>query len=183
VHVEQLQRFKSVDASQGNMGFLLADVNLNPSYLNDSALAILTYPNQLEVAKAMVIIQQRLRIILQTEQVSEPPPPTVFVSGSRHYVCRPFILKGRGGISRLTVALLLERQFRAHAALFEASRRFHLSPRESETVQHLVHGLTTKEIAQRMQVSPNTVKQFVRLVMRKVGGTTRSGIIGTILSA
>jgi DNA-binding CsgD family transcriptional regulator len=42
--------------------------------------------------------------------------------------------------------------------------------------------LTSKEIATRLEISPNTVKAFVRLVMVKMGVTTRSGIVGKLLS-
>ena len=38
-------------------------------------------------------------------------------------------------------------------------------------------GLRSKEIALRMQISPNTVKTFLRLVMLKMGVSTRSGIV------
>ena len=62
----------------------------------------------------------------------------------------------------------------------EISKRFGLTAREQETVQFLVEGLTSKEIAQRMKISPNTVKAFIRLVMVKMGVSTRSGIIGKI---
>jgi len=158
------------------------DVELKPSYVNDSALGILTYPNKLKAPKSAATIQGQLRTILQAERVTEPVPPISFLSGSRRYVCRSLLLKPWRGTSPLTVALLLERQLRTQAALSEASWRYRLSPREAETVQHLVLGLTTKEIAQRMNVSANTVKHFVRLVMCKVGGTTRTGIVGAILA-
>jgi DNA-binding CsgD family transcriptional regulator len=62
------------------------------------------------------------------------------------------------------------------------SREFHLSPRECETVRYLSQGLTTKEVAHHMSVSPNTVKQFVRLIMSKMGVTTRSGIVGKLVA-
>ena len=61
--------------------------------------------------------------------------------------------------------------------------QFRLTQRESETVDHLIHGLTSKEIAVRMKISPNTVKAFVRLVMVKTGTSTRPGVIGKILEA
>jgi DNA-binding CsgD family transcriptional regulator len=34
-----------------------------------------------------------------------------------------------------------------------------------------------------MQISPNTVKTFVRLIMVKMGVSTRSGLVGKILTA
>jgi DNA-binding CsgD family transcriptional regulator len=65
--------------------------------------------------------------------------------------------------------------------LTEIAERFGLTARERETVQYLLEGLTSKEIAQRMKISPNTVKAFLRLVMVKMGVSTRSGIIGRIV--
>ena len=77
---------------------------------------------------------------------------------------------------------MFERQLHDSASrLLDVSRRFHLSPRERETVSLLSEGLTTKEIAHRMSVSPNTIKQFVKLTMSKMGVTTRSGIIGKLI--
>jgi DNA-binding CsgD family transcriptional regulator len=47
-------------------------------------------------------------------------------------------------------------------------------------VEYLIQGLTSKEIAVRMNISPNTVKAFLRLVMVKMKVSTRSGIAGKI---
>jgi DNA-binding CsgD family transcriptional regulator len=58
-----------------------------------------------------------------------------------------------------------------------------LTQREQETVKLLLQGLTSKEIAGRMGISANTVKAFVRLVMIKMGVSTRSGIAGKIVAA
>jgi DNA-binding CsgD family transcriptional regulator len=66
------------------------------------------------------------------------------------------------------------------AELAEIGARFRLTSREQETVELLFEGLTSKEIADRMKISPNTVKAFLRLVMVKMGVSTRSGIIGKI---
>ena len=57
-----------------------------------------------------------------------------------------------------------------------------LTDREQETVQSILQGLTNKEIAQQMEISPNTVKAFIRLVMVKMKVSTRSGIAGKIVS-
>ena len=43
-----------------------------------------------------------------------------------------------------------------------------------------MQGLTSKEIAVRMKISPNTVKAFLRLVMVKMKVSTRSGIAGKL---
>ena len=41
-----------------------------------------------------------------------------------------------------------------------------------------MQGFTNKEVGQRMNISPNTVKAFLKLIMMKMGVSTRSGIIG-----
>jgi DNA-binding CsgD family transcriptional regulator len=57
------------------------------------------------------------------------------------------------------------------------SEAFQLTNRECETVKLLMKGLTSKEIADQMSISPNTVKSFLKLVMAKVGASNRTGII------
>ena len=63
----------------------------------------------------------------------------------------------------------------------QVAAQFSLTQREQETVGFLVEGLTTKEIAQRMHISPHTVKAFIRLVMIKMDVATRAGVIGKIV--
>jgi DNA-binding CsgD family transcriptional regulator len=77
--------------------------------------------------------------------------------------------------------VLLERNATtSFSALAEISEEFDLTQRERETVEFLLQGFTSKEIATRMNISPNTVKAFLRLVMVKMKVSTRSGIAGKI---
>ena len=76
---------------------------------------------------------------------------------------------------------MIERKSNESVTIAEISERFGLTAREQETVQFLREGFTSKEIAQRMNISPNTVKAFIRLVMVKMGASTRSGIVGMIV--
>lgn len=77
--------------------------------------------------------------------------------------------------------MMLERRCNYSLKLAEMSERFGLTAREQETVENLLEGMTSKEIAQRMNISPNTVKAFLRLTMVKMNVSTRSGIIGRII--
>jgi DNA-binding CsgD family transcriptional regulator len=172
----------SVETPQSGAGFLLIDLNLKPIHTNQAAALILHYPNMPPETDNTAALQERLRSILQLEHMTPGSAPTTFFSGRRRYVCRSFLLESReDGLWSSIVALVLERRPRDPVELSEVRRRFHLSRREGETVQYLIHGLTTKEVAQRMSVSPNTIKQFVRLIMSKMGVTTRSGIIGKLI--
>jgi len=49
-----------------------------------------------------------------------------------------------------------------------------LSPREAEVLALITHGLTNREIAERVFISPNTVKTYVRSAYRKIGVERRS---------
>ena len=81
-------------------------------------------------------------------------------------------------------AVMLERDAASSfSALTEISQEFDLTQRERETVEFLMQGLTSKEIATRMNISPNTVKAFLRLVMVKMKVSTRSGIAGKITAS
>jgi DNA-binding CsgD family transcriptional regulator len=175
-------RFPSAAAT---VGFLVTDEHLSPLYLNQHCVKILLYPNGGRDPSVWTRdIQQRLRHILGAEDGSVRTSSGVpFTSGRRRCVCRTFQLHSQlESDGAPALAVLLERQQSDWStALADASGRFNLSRRETETVQHLVHGMTTKEIASRMGVSPNTVKQFVRLIMSKMGVSTRAGVIGKIL--
>jgi DNA-binding CsgD family transcriptional regulator len=106
---------------------------------------------------------------------------TEFVSGKRRYVCRRYVLDTHNGNGQSpTVAILLERVSSAEFALHLLCDQFNLTPREKEALGYLLHGLTSKEIASRMSISPNTVKAFLRLAMTKMGVSTRSGLVGKI---
>jgi DNA-binding CsgD family transcriptional regulator len=68
-----------------------------------------------------------------------------------------------------------------HMSISEIGGRYNLSARELEAVEFLLSGLTSKEIADRMKISTNTVKATLRVVMIKMGVSTRSGVIAKII--
>jgi DNA-binding CsgD family transcriptional regulator len=66
-------------------------------------------------------------------------------------------------------------------AVHRAGMDYHLTDREQEALIGVTMGLTSKELATRMNISPNTVKAFLRLLMIKMGVPTRAGIVGKLL--
>jgi two-component system nitrate/nitrite response regulator NarL len=65
--------------------------------------------------------------------------------------------------------------------LSQVSQQFNLTQRERESLQYLLQGLSSKEIANRMNISPNTVKAFLRLIMIKTGASSRSAVMGKVI--
>ena len=162
-------------------GFLLVDSSMNPIYVTPEVAQILMYPQKVEAHKNLGDhIAKKLRTLSFLEQSSGTSISVVarFQSGKRQYVCRAFQVNGlEKRDSQALVALLLERSGGKPMPLAGISDKFHLTTREREVAQHLLQGLTSKEIGKRMQISPNTVKAFIRLIMFKMGVSTRSGIV------
>jgi DNA-binding CsgD family transcriptional regulator len=167
-----------------NSGFLLLDADLNLLASNEPALQILCFPSDASrVKQPKTLLTDRIRTSLLDHQrrdgrvfVSE------FQSGKRRYTCKTFRVNANNGGSQLhpVFAVLLERTAAGNLNSDELSERFGLTQRECETVEYLLQGLTSKEIAARMNISPNTVKAFLRLVMVKMKVSTRSGIAGKL---
>ena len=167
-------------------GILLFDSRFNPIFLNRVAKQILFYPEDLETLKDVGrLLSQRLHSIFDSnESLDKLPFHCEVRSGRRLYLCRVFQedsgLKQHGPP---VVALLLERSSAGTMSLCQTFERFRLTVREQEVLVFLLQGLTSKEIAARMKISPNTVKAFLRLIMVKMGVSTRAGIVGKVATA
>jgi DNA-binding CsgD family transcriptional regulator len=165
-------------------GFLLMASDFKPIYANAEAIRILVYPEAPEPLELLDgFLADKIRsVILANGHGPHSAFTTEFTSGRRHYLCRTFALNSHPnhghGPDHPALAAILERSSRRSFDAAQVAARFHLTPREQETLQHLMQGFTNKEIGQRMNISPNTVKAFLKLIMMKMGVSTRSGIIG-----
>lgn len=166
-------------------GFLLVDTTLTPLACNAEAVQILTFPNVPEKIKRLdVFLSDKIRAGLVDRQSRRSLDfVKEFKSGRRRYLCRTFHLDCNTSENQPSLGVLLERYSSSTAALTQLSKQFDLTVREKETVELLLQGLTSKEIAMRMNISPNTVKAFLRLVMVKMGVSTRSGIVGRVIGS
>ncbi len=172
-------------------GLIVVDGALGVISTNTEAVRILTFPDPPgKVQRLDASLAGKIRSMF----VEKRPPYRVveeFRSAKRTYSCRSFPLqiqhtngshpKHGSSPSPGWLLVVLERASNESVTIAELSERFGLTLREQETVKYLLEGLTSKEIAQRMEISPNTVKAFIRLVMVKLNVSTRSGIIGKIV--
>jgi DNA-binding CsgD family transcriptional regulator len=164
-------------------GVLLLDSFLNPVASNRAAVQILTYPDRPENVRHLdSFLAGRIRSSLLTRRPSAASTfVTEFQSGSRRYLCRAFPLRSHAEPTpQSSVAVVLQRGSSGPGALSQVSQQFRLTPREREAVRLLLHGFANKEIAQRMAISPETVKVFIKLVMAKLRVTTRAAILAKI---
>ncbi len=166
-------------------GIVLLDSSLNLIAASREAVRILVFPRDLQpITNIAAVVRDKIFSLLALPQTPGSPPAFVaeFRSGNRRYGCAAYTLEA--GISRSSspaMVLLLQRLEQTSVDIRHMAAQFHLTPRELETVEHLVRGLTTKEIAERMNVSPSTVNAFLRLVMVKVGVSNRSAVVHRIL--
>jgi len=165
-------------------GLLVVDSGNRPVYANAEAFRVLAYPENPEKIKSSssYLTEKIAPVVLNGEGTTGLPPVIDFVSGRRHYRCRSFVLESSSNKpAAQTVGILMERVHQASFLVSGRGDQFHLTCREKETVGLLSEGLTSKEISERMRISPSTVKAFLRLIMVKMGVSNRSGILGKAL--
>lgn len=100
---------------------------------------------------------------------------------------RPVLLRGvvipsPGGLGEARVVVLLEEiGSRKAVAAARTKERFQLTDREQTVIIYLLKGLTNKQIASRLLVTEQTVKEHLRSIMRKTQTRTRTGLLVQIL--
>jgi DNA-binding CsgD family transcriptional regulator len=184
----ELRPDDTLDPAQGGRGLILIDSAFAPVGYNAEAIRILTYPlGPAENHQRVQQIEAKLRSLLVPFRYSRRASRMLFQSGRRYYGVRIFELHNHRRTSAASSSryhvrvVLLERLDRKRVDLVTVSQRFNLTPREQEALGLLLEGLTSKEIAGRMAISPHTVKTFLRLVMSKMQVSSRSAIIGKII--
>ena len=165
------------------VGVVLLDAQLRLLHYNAEAARILRYPRKAGVPDLGALLRAT-RPQLSSSAKSVLPSALEFTSGRRRYLCRAFRLDSRpkaGSRTQSSVVVVLDRVVAQSVETTKWNTAFQLTSRESETVALLLKGLTSKEIAAEMSISPSTVKSFLKLVMVKVGASNRTGIIAKIL--
>jgi DNA-binding CsgD family transcriptional regulator len=169
--------------SVSRVGILLLNSHFQPVHYNAEAVNILGYPKKTRSAPSL----DPVFTPTQLSSMGKPVVPIVleFTSGRRRYICRAFQLDGRSHVDgrvQPRLVLMLERETRPIGDLERLSQEFQLTNRESETVKLLLKGLTSKEIATEMCISPNTVKAFLKLAMAKVGASNRTAQVARLFN-
>ena len=98
----------------------------------------------------------------------------------------PVLLCGFGLIdadlakSRIAIVLQEATPSFSHKRILDRSKeKFHLTPRQTEILQHLLQGLTNKEIATPLRITEQTVKEHIKHLLAKTGSTSRTSLVMT----
>lgn len=164
-------------------GLVLMDLSLRPIAADGGAAAILNHSTQRGTKPEIVSIPREILDAIRGRKPTDLSSiKTHLRVGDSEYTLRAYLVESRNGsMTQPMVALHLEKDSTASDAVYEVASTYHLTEREQEAFRGILMGLSTKELAERMNISPNTVKAFLRLIMIKMGVTTRAGIVARIL--
>ncbi len=82
------------------------------------------------------------------------------------------------GLQRSLILIFMEAIGRQEAGIAKQVKwKFGLSDRQAAVVEHLLEGLTNKEIANRLGIAEQTVKEHMKRIMEKTRTTTRTGAL------
>jgi DNA-binding NarL/FixJ family response regulator len=171
-------------ASNSAVGVLLMDESLHPVWFNMEAVRILGYPQKPDSPRPLSAdaLGEKIRASL-SKQSLRSPSLTELNSSRRRYLCRAFRMEPQGKANRgPRVAVLLERSPRALVTLPAMCAQYQFTRREQETLELLSDEFDTKDIANSLGISVNTAKVYIRMVMAKMGVSSRREILSRILS-
>jgi DNA-binding CsgD family transcriptional regulator len=114
---------------------------------------------------------------------SKPFYLDTITSYRRRYVVKGAILWSYDGQrTDRSYVFILQRFVPEDINLLKIFRKYQLSHREQEIIRLLLHGESNKQIAYSLGLSSNTIKSYMKLLMRKMGISSRAGIMGVILT-
>jgi len=166
-------------------GVVITDLTLQPIALDGGAFAILggkeaAFPSPRTTVR---IPEEFLRFLSGSSSGSTAVKTMHLRIGDCDYNCRAYVMKKpeNAVLAEPVLVVHLQRISYPHHAIRRVASEYHLTDREQEALRGISMGLTSKELAERMNISPNTVKTFLRTMMIKMGVTTRTGMLSKLL--
>ena len=98
-------------------------------------------------------------------------------SGQRRYGVKGIVM------SEGHYLFMIERIAPAGVDVALLTQQWHLNRRECEIIRLLLGDRSNKEMAHSLGLSENTIKGYLKLLTRKLGVTSRTGIVARLLSA
>ena len=170
--------------SAPGIGLILTDVALKPIACNREAAVLLAGKgNSGARAELPSTLPKEILSAIGERTIKDLSSARMALRlGNDDYHCRTYLMQGDDGAPSMLV-LHIDRVCSVMDSVQSVAARCRLTGREQEVLQGIAAGLSSKELAEKMNVSPNTIKVFVRLIMIKMGVTTRGGIVAQILQS
>lgn len=135
-------------------------------------------------AKWHKLIDMEYREDLESNPDAQTKPLYIGIlkSHRRKYIVKAVVLtKKSSKKNERNYLFLLERIIPENLNLIKIIREYKLSNREQEILHLLIKGYSNKEIAYELNLSLNTIKTYMRLLMNKFNVNNRSSIIADLL--
>ena len=101
--------------------------------------------------------------------------------GNTEYICRAYPLQWLERLaSQPIVAVYLTKVPALEDIVRDCALKYQLTKREEQVLNGMALGLTSKTIAARMKISPNTVKVHLSQIMIKLRVSSSAGVVLTI---
>jgi DNA-binding CsgD family transcriptional regulator len=182
-------------AQRGKSGVLVFTPTLELIHMNEEALVLSSYINQTQTDYVVTGILPQEILAFCEEIIQRLTNHHDFKEWEYFELRRvidgtefPVLLRGFGlpdpGSRQPRVLILMERVSLRNKFRIEPSMsRYHLTEREEEVLDELAKGFTNKEIANKLGITENTVKEHIKRLMQKMNTTTRTGLLSRILHA
>lgn len=140
-------------------------------------------PTLQQIRRHLVTLREACLQRRSSSKTSKAPlMQELLYSKRRWYGLQVFGIDNHAGDRFSLVAVLLEEINPSRLDLRKAQRLFGLPPRQIETIQALQAGMTDKEIASTLGVSPETVRGYLKSIRAKLGVANRTAILHKLLS-
>jgi DNA-binding CsgD family transcriptional regulator len=160
-------------------GVVLVNMSLKLVAFDSGAAALMKdHCQQRGKQESFTIPEEILSLLRKRKHGNGSCERTTARIGAHQYICRTYSMESQ---NQPMFLLHLQRDTAATDAVYQMAAEYNLTDREKEALLGLALGLTSKEVAARMKISPNTVKAYVRLIMIKMGVARRAAIVGKLL--
>lgn len=182
-----ISHLKNIVSNRVPLGVVVLEETGKILYLNEEARSILLMLIHKKIAsgKDPVLLNNTITKLLKESLGSLVAPRSTCVfspDNNSAYALRALPLqkpidKGKSCIMVLIEGITVQHKFN----LKEVQKRFTLTRRETEVTFCLTRGMTNKEIASALSLSPATVHGYIKQIMKKLRTTTRAGIVGKVM--
>jgi len=167
-------------------GLLVTDMSLGVIAFDSGAAQILQDPAHFgdgEIGEHSLKIPEEINARLAGVDLDKLASANInFRVGKYRYICRAFLVNPKNTlIGETMLALYLQRDASVIDVVHLLARKYHLSDRETQALEAIATGQSSKDTARDMKISPNTVKSFTRIIMIKTRVETKAALIAKLL--